>query len=338
MIWLTWRQFRAPALACGVLLAVALAYLVYLGTDIRDAHDAYRARCDAGGDCAAAMRQFHSDYSNLLLYLAGVFGLVPVLIGVFWGAPLVARELETGTHRLVWNQSVSRRKWLTVKVLVVAGAAMAVAAGLSVTLTWAAGPVDRIGADRFELVVFGARNLAPVGYAAFAVVFGTVVGMVLRRTLAAMAVTLLAVVVIQFAVPNLIRPHYLPGRDLRMPMTAEAINAARGLGSITGAAVVKGVTVDDAWVTDASVLRTADGRPLSRAGFDRCFTQAPDTGASGTFGDTAACLGALDLHIDVEYQPADRYWVFQWLELTLYLAAGALLLLGGWWVIRRRIG
>ncbi len=170
------------------------------------------------------------------------------------------------------------------------------------------------------------------------VVLGVVVGMLLRRTLAAMAVTLLAVVLVQFAVPNLVRPHYLPGEHLRMPMTAEAINAARGLGSITGAAVVKGVTVDDAWVTAASELRTADGRPLSRAEFDRCFTAAPDTGATGTFGDAATCLGALDLHIDVEYQPTRRYWTFQWLELTLYLGTAVLLLLGGWWVIRRRVG
>jgi hypothetical protein len=335
MIWLTWRQFRTPVVVGGIALAPALAYLLYLGTDIRAAHDAYLGRCDAGGDCAVAMRQFHSDYSNLLLYLAGLIGLVPVLLGVFWGAPLVARELETGTHRLVWNQSVSRRRWLTVKVVVVACAAMVVAGALSAALTWAAAPVDRVGADRFELVAFGARNLAPVGHAAFAVILGTVVGMLLRRTLAAMAVTLLAVILVQFAVPNLVRPHYLPGEHRRLPMTAEAINAARGLGSITGAAVVKGVTVDDAWVTDASVLRTSDGRPLRREAFDRCFTDPPRTGAGGSFGDTAVCLAALDLHIDVEYQPDRRYWVFQWAELTLYLISGALLLLAGRWLIRR---
>lgn len=337
MIWLAWRQFRAPAVVGGALLAVGLAYVVYLGLDIRAAHDAYRARCDAGGDCAAAMRQFQADYSNLLLYVAGLVGLVPVLVGVFWGAPLVAREIETGTHRLVWNQSVSRRAWLTVKVAVVAGVAMAFAGALSAALTWAAGPVDRVAGDRFELVVFGARNVAPVGHAAFAVVLGTVVGLFLRRTLAAMALTVLAVVVIQFAAPNLVRPHYLPAEKLRMPMTAEAINAARGLGSITGAPVVKGVTVPDAWVTGASELRTADGKPLSRKEFDRCFTEAPETGAAGTFGDTATCLGALGLHLDVEYQPNRRYWLFQWLELALYLASGALLLLCGRWAIRHRV-
>lgn len=324
MIWLTWRQFRAPALAGAILLALALAYLFYLGNDIRGAQEC----------CASQLR---SEYQNLLLYLAGAFGLVPVLIGVFWGAPLVARELENGTHRFVWNQSVSRRKWLTVKVVFVAVVAMAVASALSAALTWAAGPVDHAGGDRFELIPFGARNVAPIGYAAFGVVFGTLVGLLLRRTLAAMAVTLLAVIVIQFAVPNLIRPHFMPAEHTRMAMTAEAINQARGLGSITGAAVVKGVTVDDAWVTDASELRTADGKPLSRKEFDRCFTQAPDSGATGTFGDTAACLGALNLHIDVEYQPNNRYWQFQLSELALYLAAAALLLFTGWWRIKRSV-
>lgn len=334
MIWLTWRQFRAPALAGAILLAAALMYLLYLGTDIRNAHDAYLQRC--GPDC---LPDFRDDYRNLLLYLAGAFGLVPVLIGVFWGAPLVARELENGTHRLVWNQSITRRRWLTVKVVFVAVVAMAVAGVLSAALTWAAGPVDRVGGDRFELVPFGARNVAPIGYAAFGVVLGTLVGLLLRRTLAAMALTLLAVVVVQFAVPNLVRPHLMPAEHLRMAMTADAINSARGLGSITGAAVVKGVTVDDAWVTDAGELRTADGKPLSRDEFDRCFTEAPHqpdgSGATGTFGDTAACLGALNLHIDVEYQPDNRYWRFQLTELALYLGGAALLLLAGRWRVRR---
>ena len=42
--------------------------------------------------------------------------VVPALIGMFWGAPLIAHELETGTFRLAWTQSVSRRRWLLVKM------------------------------------------------------------------------------------------------------------------------------------------------------------------------------------------------------------------------------
>jgi hypothetical protein len=31
---------------------------------------------------------------------------------MFWGAPLVAGELESGTFRLAWTQDVSRVRWL----------------------------------------------------------------------------------------------------------------------------------------------------------------------------------------------------------------------------------
>ena len=52
---------------------------------------------------------------------------VPALLGIFWGAPLVARELETGTYRLAWTQSVTRTRWLAVKVALVGLASVAVA-------------------------------------------------------------------------------------------------------------------------------------------------------------------------------------------------------------------
>ncbi|HVA91885.1 MAG TPA: hypothetical protein VNL71_18820 [Chloroflexota bacterium] len=39
----------------------------------------------------------------------------------------------------------------------------------------------------------------------------------------------------------------------------------------------------------------------------------------------------------ISYQPADRYWVFQGIESTLFVGmAAGLLVLAAWW-IRRRI-
>src|ERR1043165_7519429 len=143
MIWLSWRQFRTQAMVAAVALAVIAISLVMLGMGIRDTYDGYLSRCQSGGDCADAMSQFTSKYTNLLLFLDAAVILVPGLLGMFWGAPLVARELETGTHRLVWNQSVPRRRWLAVKLLFVGLAGMAAAGLVSLLLTWAAGPVDR---------------------------------------------------------------------------------------------------------------------------------------------------------------------------------------------------
>lgn len=325
MTWLTWRQFRLHALVGAALLVLASVYLLSLGTDIRAAYDAYLARCSGPNDCGPQLANFLSGYQNTLLFVAAAFGLVPAFIGAFWGAPLIARELEAGTHRLVWNQSVPRRRWLAVKLTIVGLASALVAAILSTLLTWAASPVDQVADDRFSTIVFGARNLAPIGYAVFAFVAGAVIGLLVRRTLPAMALTFLVVIVMQFAVPNLLRTHYLPPETTTMTMTADAINQARNLGSITGAPVVGGLTVPDAWVTSVSDLRTADGQTLSNEAFNACFNYAPDTGATGTYGDTAVCLGNLDLHVDLAYQPNHRYWPFQCIELTLYLALSAML-------------
>jgi hypothetical protein len=112
MMWLSLRQFRLQALVGAVLLVLAGVYLLSLGTDIREAYDVSLARCDGQPDCGPQIAQFLSNYQNTLLFIAAAIGLVPALIGAFWGAPLIARELEAGTHRLVWNQSVTRRHWL----------------------------------------------------------------------------------------------------------------------------------------------------------------------------------------------------------------------------------
>ncbi|WP_433058480.1 ABC transporter permease subunit [Dactylosporangium sp. CS-033363] len=335
MIWMSWRQFRAQALAGVLVLGALAAYLVLTGLDIRAAHAGYLAQCRATGDCAAALARLVGDYRTRLLLLAGVLGLVPVLIGMFWGAPLIARELEAGTHRLAWNQSVTRRRWLAVRLGTVVLAAMLVAACASVLLSWAAAPVDAIAGDRFGTVNFGARALAPIGQAAFATVLGAAVGLVLRRTLPAMALSGLLVLVALFVMPNAIRPHLMPAHHETRPLTAEAIDAAHGLGTLGSAPVLQGIEVPGAWVTSVSELLTSDGRPLDPRIFDDCLMRAPKTGATGTFGDSSPCLAAHDLHLDIAYQPNDRFWTFQWLETALWLALTAALFALALWRIRR---
>ncbi|MER7281828.1 ABC transporter permease subunit [Dactylosporangium sp. NPDC000244] len=334
MIWMSWRQFRAQAIAGVLVLGALAAYLVITGLDIRAAREGYTAQCQATGDCAAAMLRLVGDYRTRLLLLAGVLGLVPVLIGMFWGAPLIARELEEGTHRLAWNQSVTRRRWLAVRLGTVILAAMLLAAAAGTLLSWAASPVDAIAGDRFGTVNFGARALSPIGQAAFATVLGAVTGLFLRRTLPAMAGTGLLVLVVLFVMPNAIRPHLMPARHETRPMTVEAIDAAHGLGTLGSAPVLKGIEIPGVWVTSVSELLTADGRPLDPKIFDDCLMRAPKTGATGTFGDSSVCLAARDLHLDIAYQPNERFWTFQCLETALYLLLTALVGALALWRIR----
>ena len=135
--------------------------------------------------------------------------IVPVLIGMFWGAPLIARELETGTFRLAWTQSVSRMRWLLVKLGLVGLASAAVGGLLSLMVTWWYSPIDKVNQNRFGAAAFGLHGFVPAGYALFAFALGATTGLLFRRTLPAMAVTLVGFVVARFAVAYWIRPHFM---------------------------------------------------------------------------------------------------------------------------------
>ncbi|MFJ8719700.1 ABC transporter permease subunit [Streptomyces violaceus] len=340
MMWLSWRQFRVQALFAACALAVITVYMGYLGSEIRDAYDVYQSSCGSSADCSRARSQFRSAYQNTLLFLATGLALIPALIGTFWGAPLIARELENGTHRLVWNQSVTRPRWLIGKILLVGLAAVLVTGAAAALLTWAARPFDEVVKEQFDAFVFGARNIAPIGYAAVAFTFGTVVGLLLRRTLPAMAVTLVVFLAFQFFFPNVVRPSLMPTDKATLPMTVEAINQAQNLGSLGGGSVIGGVKIPDApdaWIAETSPLRTADGKTLNSAKFNDCLDSPPKSGAGGTFGDTAVCLAKLDLHVDVLYHPSSRYWAFQWLETAIYLVLSGILTAFGVWRVRRRV-
>ncbi|HEV7963234.1 MAG TPA: ABC transporter permease subunit [Actinoplanes sp.] len=327
MIWMSWRQFRAQALV-GVIAVAALAvYLVILGMQIRHGYSDNLDLCQKqGGGCASVMTEFQNVYKSRLYFLDAILVLIPALIGLFWGAPLVTRELEAGTHRLVWNQSITRRRWLAIKLLVVGLASMALAGAASLLLTWAASPFDLVAENRFTTLLFGARNIVPIAYAAFAFVLGTVVGIMVRRAVPAMALTFLVFVVIQVLVPNMVRPHLMTPVTTSQPMTAQVIKNLSFLGRHP---TISGLKIPGAWVTSSSELLTSSGQPIDQNKYGEC--------TSGAFDAAADCLGKLNLHVDITYQPIDRYWTFQWLESALFIGLSVLLVAFGMWRIKGRL-
>jgi ABC-type transport system involved in multi-copper enzyme maturation permease subunit len=245
---------------------------------------------------------------------------------MFWGAPLVARELEAGTHRLVWNQGVTRRRWLAVKLLFM-GLASMVAVGLfSLLLTWAASPFDRVAADRFTALMFGTRNIAPVAYAAFAFVLGTSLGLLIRRTVPAMALAILVFAVVQIVMPTLVRPQLMSPVTASRPLTAETIKNLSLLGSNAN---IQGLHVPNGWVLSTSKMLASNGQPVDMDRYNTCI--------SGSMDAVAQCLANLNLHVQATYQPGDHYWDFQWLESAIFLALSLLLAGFGLWRIRGRL-
>jgi hypothetical protein len=260
MTWLTWRQFRAAAAMLFAALAALAATLALTGPDLADDYATGITACTTQpGGCSDFVPQFFQDHRGPFLGVTAVVLVLPALNGLFWGAPLLTRGLEAGTHRLVWNQSITRTRWLAVK-LALTGLAAMTAAGLgSLAVSWWASPLDTAAAKaagdgfpRMGPLLFDTRGIVPIAYVAFAL--GVTVGMLVRRTLAAMGITLAVFVAVQVAMPLLVRPHLAPPTRSTIQITAANLGAlmARRNGLLqvavkapdTGAWVLSNHTVD----------------------------------------------------------------------------------------------
>ena len=342
MLWITWRQFRAQTIVAAAALAMTALVLGLAGLHIAHLYDSSGvATCHARGYCTAAVSNFLTQVnSSLVNHLPLLFGTalvaVPAIIGIFWGAPLLTRELEPGTHRLAWTQGVTRTRWLAVNLTVIGLAAMAAAGLFSLLVTWSASPIDRVNMNWLQPAVFSERAIAPVGYAAFAVALGAAAGMLVRRTVPAMAVTLAVFTAVQFAMRAL-RQYLIAPVHLISPITA--VTSTSITMSPSGAdqmSVTGGVNMPGAWILANDTINAAghavNGIPITQTGALSLQT------CGAAQGNSPACLAALSksgYRQLVTYQPASRFWAFQWYETAIFLALA--LALAGFclWRIRR---
>ena len=323
MTWLAWRQFRVPAFSVLAGLIAIAVILAITGPDL-------------------VGRTNFSDQDVLFGGTILVLYLLPAVIGVFWGVPMITRELESGTHSLVWNQTVTRKRWLTTKLGFGILAAMLAGGLLSVAVTWWASPIDALAAiqtdsgmlSRIRPPVFGARGIVPIGYAAFALALGVTVGMLLRRTVAAMAVTLAALAAVLLLVPVFVRPYLLPPEQLTVAISGD--NITNITGDNTGTVQEIGVRGPaGAWVLADETVDPAGNVVSTLPDFVQHCLPGPGRGGPPERGSIEACLAQLDAHgyhQRLTYQPGSRFWPLQWLELTLFLALSALLT---WFGFRR---
>ncbi|HEY7224179.1 MAG TPA: ABC transporter permease subunit [Micromonosporaceae bacterium] len=338
MIWLAWRQFRAQALAALILLAGATVYFVATGLRMHQSYTTDLATCGALNDCDSVLDQFRFTWGPPFQLNQLLVVLVPALIGIFWGAPLIGRELETGTYQVAWNQTVTRNRWLGVKLTVVGLASVATAGLLSYLLTWWAGPIDQMNGDRFTAMTFSSRDIVPFAYAAFAFALGTTMGLLLRRTVAAMAVTLVVFIAIQILVPAVVRPHLLPSTTTTFAINATTGSLSNGIDIRGGNLYFNPPVPAGAWVISGAPVQDASGRAVMIGDYPSCFP--PPVGVVKFKFDPAQisqCLGQYNLHETVTYQPASHYWPLQWFESGIFLALAAAL--SGtcfWWIRRRR--
>jgi hypothetical protein len=342
MIRLAWLQARAQNLAALGGLVIVAAALALTGPHLVHLYDTTVANCAAQGDCDTATHAFLRHDDQLRTWLGGLIIAFPAIIGIFWGAPLLARELESGTYRLVWTQSVSRSRWLAVKLGAIGLASLTIVGLLSLIVTWWASPLDRAHATRFT--TFDQRDIVPIGYAAFAFALGVTAGLLIRRTLPAMAIALAAFVAVRLAIYEFLRAHLLASAHTGLPVTAgQPVGFGPGPSGLTFTSGT--VTIPNAWVLSSRIVDKA-GRVASPASLHE-FLQAncplvvahrePSRAQFRASADKCVSEISAKFHLAVTYQPASHYWPLQWLELAMFVAfAGILVGLCFWWVRRRR--
>ena len=354
MTWLTWRQARAQAL---VAWAVAITFALVLAATGPHLLDDYRADQDQ------FLKLISSNRLDVAFYLVGLALLyaVPPLIGAFWGAPLIARELDAGTHRLVWTQSITRTRWLAVKLGGAALVATAVTGLLSLAVFWWASPIDRsidhgqlagpFALARISPLGFGARGIVPIGYTAFGLALGVAVGLVLRRSVPAIALTLTLMVAVQLALPLVVRAHLAAPVKQTLTITADNLHGLmiRGDPSTGPTGPVRDLKVagDDGPADWELSNRTVDAQGATVGELPNWVSNclpAKIVRPTAT-GDTAelkarsdACFARLSsegYRQVISYQPAARFWTLQWRETGLLLGAALLLTGFCFWRINR---
>ena len=339
MIWLTWRQFRVQALTAAAALAAFAILLAATGPHLASRYAASAITGCHGFACTTAAITFLSQLQTTSLYpvvyLLGIaFILVaPAIIGIFWGAPLIARELETRTSALAWTQSITRTRWLVVKLTLTGLAAMAVTEALSLMYAWWADPIGQaidlggstslFSGGRFSSLIFATHGITPLGYAAFAFTLGTAAGALIRRTVPAMAVTLAIFAAAQIAMPLWVRPHLIPPD--RTIATIES--AELDFGNLT-ATVVPGRP--GAWILSSGAINAA-GQPVSNL---PAACQAAVAGLKPS--SPSLCLESRGFREAITYEPASRYWPLQWIETGIFLALALALAGFCFWRLGRR--
>jgi hypothetical protein len=318
--WVTWRQHRAAVAGCLALLGGFGVLMLVNGLAVRSAYD--RLGLDSCGSlnapsCSAALNLFERQYQGWAVFLPRVLAFAPGLLGTFVGAPLIARELESGTFRFAWTQGRGRVPWAVAKLAILAAVLTMLALGFSLLFTWWYRPweplLGRMGSGQaYETsgVVFAARTL-------FAFALGALLGTLIRRTVPAMAATAALWTGVVWSSVLWLRP--LIQAPLVVPTGSTLITS-------------KGWTVSS-WVQDPAGHHYG----VKSAELVSLFRQAR---ADGVTSDHA--FGAwLTRHGYTQwssYQPGTRFWHFQAIEASAYGILAVLLMAATvWWLYRRAV-
>ena len=338
----TWRQHRKQFLILGILLAAFAALTIPTGLHFWHTYQSTLAGCaqnPANPTCSdISGNLFQSNIDQILFHFVPVAILfLPILLGMFWGAPFLAREYSDGTNSLAWTQSVSRRKWLSVKLIWILAATVLFIGAFAALNTWWSNTPNTLNLNRFQYIYFATQGIVPVAYGLFAVAFGILFGAWFRKTMVAVGVALgVFIAVALIIVPNFVRTHYMAPVTVTSPMGPDTIDSRIPKGAnwmLTRTVVDKnGKAISDIFPT-----APAECQKIIQAaqvpGHPGAFKAMPSKTGGDPIDD---CLNKAGYHQIATYQPSYRYWDFQEIESGIYLGLTAIAVAATYWLVLKR--
>lgn len=318
MIWVGWRQQRAETLIAAAMLAVVAAVAIPTGVHAASVYSREGLAACAGNanpaTCGIPVSSFLIRFTGLNILLTWST-IVPALAALLFAAPFVL-DLDNGTYRLYWTQSITRRRWIATKLGLSVAASVAVAGCLIALATWSRAPLDHLD-GRMNSNVYDAEGIVPVAYTLFVLGVAVAIGAVWRRTVPALLVAFVVYVVGRAFMDSWLRQ--------RLLSPVKTTWFANGSGPNVNQALVISQFVSD-----------KNGHQLAGSA-GPCISGS----SGGLLTHTRFCVQphapGTHVYTTALYQPASRFWELQGVEFAIVAGIGVLLILAAAWWTHRRI-
>jgi hypothetical protein len=308
MTYLIWRLHRTHALVSAIAIVAITAVLVPTGIAVANSYHNALTNCSVSHvGCGGIASSVFGNGAVLMDLVQAAAMAVPLVLGVSWGAPLVAGEFEASSEDFAWTQGVTRSRWVLTNIGWALLAAAVWGGALAALFTWWRGPANAVFGP-MALVSFDIQGVAPVAYAMFAMAFGIAAGAVFRRVVPTITTTLVVFAALRIVAALVLRGHLAVSKNVSPLASVPALAWPLGTKYISPSGAVA-----DSTAAGAACANVAGGQQAA-----------------------LSCLAAHGYHQHMTYLPTSRFWPVQGVESGIFaILTLALVIFTYWWVTTR---
>jgi hypothetical protein len=308
MIWATWRLHRSVFVS-SIVVAVALAIWLAI-TGAMEANSwaiftGHHCSPDFPGSSPICMSSL-SGVGNFSTVNAALCGALPALLGLVLGVPLVASEIQQRTNRLAWTQSITRTRWLLVKIGVGALFTAVIVGALAPLVWWWTDAAQR---GHIQPANFDISGFVEVAYALFAFMLGVALGTLIRRSGWAFAACVPIFALVRIGIRFYVRPGLIPPSTVTLGAYASVANNDWSLNAGFVPLGLSSPAPGETWSSNDMVIHNCQG-----------------FGAQKQAHGAAYCEKLNHLHYVVQFQPSGHFWALQAAESAIFLVLAGILL------------